>query len=105
MLRRPKRKFWFFLLAFPLFFFLMGYLVMLLWNYSLVQITPLQRLNLWQAMALLLLCRILFGGFRFGGTPRGGGVSHPKAPHWREKWMNMSEEERERFKAEWKKRC
>jgi hypothetical protein len=101
-----KRKIGFFILAFPLFFMLMGYVVMLLWNNTLAEITPLQRINFWQAVGLLILCRILFGGFRFNG-PRGGGggPNHPKAQQWREKWMDMSDEERERFKSEWKKRC
>ena len=101
-----KRKIGFFILAFPLFFMLMGYVVMLLWNNTLAEITPLQRINFWQAVGLLLLCRILFGGFRFNGPKgRGGGPNHPKAQQWREKWMDMSDEERERFKSEWKKRC
>lgn len=85
---------------------LMGYVVMLLWNNTLAVITPLQRINFWQAVGLLILCRILFGGFRFNGPKgRGGGPNHPKAQQWREKWMDMSDEERERFKSEWKKRC
>ena len=26
-------------------------------------------------------------------------------PPWRQKWMNMSDEERTKFREEWKKRC
>lgn len=105
MKKHWKRKIWFFLLAFPLFFFLMGYVVMLLWNYTLAEITPVQRINFWQAMALLLLCRILFGGFRFGGPKNRGGIPPQQVQQWREKWTHMSDEERERFKSAWKKRC
>lgn len=100
-----KRKIWFFLLAFPLFFFLMGYVVMLLWNYTLAEITPVQRIHFWQAVALLLLSRILFGGFRFNGPKGRGGMPPHKAQQWREKWMHMSDEERQRFKSQWKKHC
>lgn len=105
MNRNWKRKGMFFLLALPAFFLLMGWVVMLLWNSTLASIAPVQTINYWQAIGLLILSRILFGGFRFGGPRGGGGGGHPKAQQWREKWINMSEEERERFKSEWKKRC
>lgn len=105
MNQRWKRKGIFFLLALPTFFLLMGLIVKLLWNNTLAVITPVQPINYWQSIGLLILSRILFGGFRFGGPRGGGGMSHPKAQQWRDKWSNMDNEERERFKSEWKKRC
>ena len=78
---------------------LFGGAVMLLWNAILPPVTGVAALTFWQAVGLLALCRILFGGFRGGGRP------HAERPNWRRKWMNMNEEERARFKAEWRERC
>lgn len=79
----------------------MGAAVMLLWNAVLPDIAPVSRINYWQALGLFVLCRLLFGGFRFG--PRGGG--HPFGNrHFREKWRNMSDEEREALKERWREK-
>jgi hypothetical protein len=106
MMYRNRRKF-----HFPFFpiipiaaALLFGLIVMLLWNAILPAALNAGTLNYWQAVGLLVLCRILFGGFK--GRPgyqsqhgwRGG-------PPWRRKWMNMSEEEKVKFREEWKKRC
>lgn len=97
-----------FFLLFPLMFFGLGAIVMLLWNALLPQLVGANPVNYWQALGLLLLSRILFGGFRFG--PRGNGFGQNGArfgnpSHMRQRWMNMSDEERERFKEMWRKRC
>ena len=76
-----------------------GSVVMLLWNALLPALFHFPVINFWQALGLLILAKLLFGGFR-GGGPR---------PRWKEKikdrWMNMSPEEREKFKQEWGRRC
>lgn len=71
-----------------------------LWNNVLVAVVAVRPVTYWQAMGLLVLCRILLGGFRVptGRGPYGGG------PPWREKWRQMSDEEREKFKHEWRRR-
>ncbi len=79
---------------------LFGAVVMLLWNAILPPVLGVAVLSYWQAVGLLVLCRILFGGFR-GGSPVGKG----RAAHWRGKWQNMSEEDRVRFKEAWRERC
>lgn len=98
-----NRKWMFF--APPLFLAfiaLMGWVVMILWNYILVPAVHVGALNFWQGVGLLVLTRILFGGFgRGGGWKQRGGPS----PAFKQKWMNMSHEEKQRFKEEWKKRC
>ncbi|HWX36851.1 MAG TPA: hypothetical protein VNZ53_56750 [Steroidobacteraceae bacterium] len=72
---------------------LLGYLVMTLWNAVLPAATGLHAITFVQAVALLVLSRILFGGVR--GWRRGGG-------HWRARmqarWRQMTPEERERFR-------
>jgi hypothetical protein len=93
-----KKRFIFFPFLFAGFFLLAGGAVMLLWNAILPDIVAAKTITYWQALGLLALCRILFGGFR-GGNRRGGG------PAFREKWKNMSTEERSQFRAEWNKRC
>ncbi|MCB0584409.1 MAG: hypothetical protein KDD06_03655 [Phaeodactylibacter sp.] len=85
-------------------FLLLGAIVMLLWNAILPEVTSARPLSYWQALGLLVLSRILFGGFRFG-KPGGGPATWKKRREWREKWMNMSEEERAQFRASWRKRC
>ena len=34
-----------------------------------------------------------------------GQICFGGGPPWRQKWMNMSDEERAKFREEWKKRC
>jgi hypothetical protein len=46
-----------------------------------------------KAIGLLALCRILFGGFGFGGGPR----SHARR-RMAERWERMTPEEREAFR-------
>jgi len=84
---------------------LMGLIVMLLWNFIFPPVLHTEKISYWQAVALLVLCRILFFGFRPGGPRdhhpqmwRGGGQE------WRQKWMKMSDEERAKFREEWKQR-
>ncbi len=82
--------------------FALSWVVMFLWNYSVSPSVGVNNLSYWQAMALLVLMRILVGGFRFGPSMRRGSGKWGK---WREKWKGMSDEERDRLKKEWRKRC
>lgn len=75
---------------------LFGWVVMLLWNATLVPATGAAVISFWQAMGLLVLSRILVGGFGGGGRGRGA--------HRQNKWAQMSAEEKEQFKAYCRKR-
>lgn len=70
-----------------------GFLVMLLWNYLMPEIFHLPEISFWQALLLLLLCRILFGGHFKHGNDR----------HFRlhQRMETMSPEEREAFREKW----
>ena len=86
---------------------LMGLIVMLLWNFIFPAVLHTEKISYWQAVALLVLCRILFFGFRRGrpGDHRAQ-MWRGAGPQWRQKWMTMSDEERAKFREEWRqKRC
>src|SRR5262249_18931513 len=67
--------------------------VMSLWNWLVPEVFGGRTITLWQALGLLVLSRILFGGLR--------GRSGPPM-HWRhrmrERWEHMTPEEREQFR-------
>lgn len=97
------KKFMFFFPVAVLIAAILGYVVMYLWNSVLPEVAHTGRLNYWQALGLLVLCRILFGNFNKGGH-RGGGFRE-RAQKMRAKWDSMNEEERAKFKDEYKRRC
>ena len=57
--------------GFLVFILFGGILVQWLWNWLLPDIFGLRRVTFWEALGLLALCRILFGGFGKGGGSRG----------------------------------
>jgi hypothetical protein len=75
-----------------LFAFLGGEIVRRLWNWLLPPLFGWPALTFWQALGLLALCRILFGGLGIHG---GRGHSRPPLS---ERWKHMTPEERERFR-------
>ena len=64
-------------------------------------------INFWQALGILVLSKILFGGFHRGWRRRH--YNDRQFSHWRRemlvKWKTMTPEEREKFKQEWRNRC
>ena len=92
-----RKKWWIFLLAPPamvLFGWLFGEIVMHLWNWLMPMLFGVRQVTFWQALGMLVLCRILVGGL-------GGGSNGAKA---RQKsgarWERLTPEEHERFR-EW----
>lgn len=79
---------------------LFGLAVMGLWNAILPDVLGVKALTYGQALGILLLSKLLFGGFG-----KGGGPGRQWKNNMREKWQMMTPEEREKFKAEWKNRC
>lgn len=98
-----RRKKFLFIPIILVLFLAIAAVVMLLWNWLMPTIFQLPSLSFGQATGLLVLCRILFGGFHFGRKM--GGRPPFANPAFRDKFMNMSEEEKAEFKEEWKKRC
>ena len=70
-----------------------GQIVMHLWNWLMPAIFGLKALNFGQALGLLVLSKLIFGGFHRHGGGRG----------WRrnmeERWATMSPEQREQFRS------
>jgi hypothetical protein len=65
-----RKKWWIFLVAPPamvLFVWIFGEIVMHLWNWLLPMLFGWHQISFWQALGLLVLCRILFGGFGHNG--------------------------------------
>ena len=77
-----------------------SYIVMSLWNWLMPAVFGMHLITFWQAVGLLILSKILFGGFR-GGPHR----------HWNgrrrmmERWDHMTPEEREKFRQAMAGRC
>ncbi len=103
------KRFWFrkgllFIVLFFAAILLFGAVVMGLWNAILPPVLGVTTITFWQALGILILSKILFGGFgRRGGWHRGG--RHNWRKGLQEKWGNMTPEEREKFKSELKNRC
>ncbi len=101
------KKFWIkksllFLLCFVAFAMLLGWVVMALWNAILPAIIGVKEISFIQATGILLLSKILFGGFN-------GGFGNRRKEDFKiklkEKFGNMSQEDKDTFNAAWKNRC
>jgi len=89
-----------FVLFAALFVTVFSFLVMNLWNWLMPALFGWHLINFWQAVGILVLSKILFGGFR----------GHPgRHMYWRrrmmERWEQMTPEEREKFRQGMRGRC
>ena len=100
---RLKRMIWIVpaaIIGMLLFIFIGGELVLHLWNWLLPPLFGWRQLTFWQAVGLLALCRILFGGISgrgFHRTYRGRRMA--------ERWERMTPEEREKFRQGMRGQC
>ncbi len=65
-----------FLVFAPLFIFIGGEIVLHLWNWLAPAVFGLKTITFWQAVGLLILCRILFGGHGGNFRRRGSDWRH-----------------------------
>jgi Ca2+/H+ antiporter, TMEM165/GDT1 family len=96
-LPRPLR----FILFIPLFFIgilFFGWIVMLLWNGVMVPVLHVSAVTIWQAFGILILSKILFSSFHGGRRGRGSCGKEQLM------WKQMTPEQKEKFKEEWKNR-
>ena len=77
-----------------------GFVVMNLWNWLAPAVFGFHTITFGQALGILVLSKILFGGFR--GRP---GYSGPWRRRMNERWEQMTPEEREKFRQGMFNRC
>src|SRR5262252_3388479 len=88
-----------------LFIAIGGEIVQQLWNWLLPPLFGWREITFWQAVAILALCRILFGGTGGRGSYHSGfrrkmadRIADRVAERMAERWDRMTPEERERFR-------
>ena len=82
----------------------LSFVVMSLWNALIPDLFHGPMVTFWQAVGLLVLSKILFGGLR--GRHGGGWHGHGwRREMWRKKWESMTPEERDRMRARFRHRC
>lgn len=79
--------------ALPLFILVTGGVVFYLWNWLAPMLFGFKTITFWQAFGLLVLCRMLFGGFGMGGGHRRSDWGH----RMRARVQQMSPEQRDAF--------
>jgi hypothetical protein len=76
------------------------FIVMHLWNWLAPSVFGWHVITYWQALGILILSKILFGGFRGRPGP---------SPYWRDRmmrrWAQMTPEEREKFRQSMRAGC
>jgi hypothetical protein len=87
-----------FIIVAPIAILVFGGIVMWLWNNSLVPVLHVSTITFWQGLGILVLSKILFGSFSGGGGSRGYYMKQ------RMMWKNMTPEQKEKFKEEWRNR-
>ena len=94
-----------------LFVFIGGEIVRLLWNWLAPALFGLPVVTFWQALGLLVLCRILFGGFGMSGSKRHGSsrqarerIADRVAERVAERMEQMTPEERQRIRERMRER-
>jgi hypothetical protein len=92
------------ILAIPVFIAIGGELVLHLWNWLLPPLFGWRQITFWQALGLLALCRILFGGWGGHGFGRPNFRSRMKE-RMDERWARMTPEEREKFRQSFQGPC
>ncbi|MGC2744199.1 MAG: hypothetical protein WA672_13490 [Candidatus Angelobacter sp.] len=107
MNRRRRKLIWIAplaILGIALFIFVGGEIVMRLWNWLLPSLFGWRQITFWQGLGILVLCRILFGGFGGHRSARSN-IRHRISERMAERWEHMTPEERERVRQSWRGRC
>jgi hypothetical protein len=95
------------ILGIVVFIWIGGELVMQLWNWLAPTLFGWRQITFWQAVGLLALCRILFGGLG-GHGPRSNmrrRMDERMRRRMDERWEQMTPEEREKSRQGFRGRC
>jgi len=87
------------ILGMLVFIFIGGEIVLHLWNWLLPPLFGWRQIAFWQALGILVLCRILFGGLGLHGSGRSS-----FRRRMAERCESMTPEERERFRQRMRER-
>jgi hypothetical protein len=87
------------ILGIALFVAIGGGIVQLLWNWLLPPLAGWREIGFWQALGILALCRVLFGGHGWRGPVRSGFRRRME-----ERCERLTPEERERFRQRMRER-
>jgi hypothetical protein len=101
-MRKPKNLIFIIplaILGMALVIFIGGEIVLHLWNWLLPSLFGWRQITFWQAVGLLTLCRILFGGVSGRGFHRSN-----YRRRMAERCEHMTPEERERFRQRMRER-
>jgi len=83
------------------FLAVLGFVVMQLWNWLVPAVFSGPLVSYWQALGLLVLARLLCGGFR----PHHHGHHRFGGPPWKHMTPDEREELRNRFRERWGRAC
>ncbi len=90
-----------FVILAALFVGVFSFVLMSLWNWLMPALFGWRLISYWQALGILILSKILFGGFRGGPGP--------SRWDWRrrmmKRWEKMTPDEREKFREGLRGRC
>ena len=96
----------------PLLLFVFGEIVRSLWNWLMPMLFHLATITFWQALGLMVLSWLLFGGLRGVGRVGSGQRGHWRQrmherweQRWDRRWEQMSSEEQDKFREWARTRC
>lgn len=100
-MKEPNRRWIRVLIPFVVLGFvaLLTFAVYGLWNHVLTDVVAVKAVTFWQALGILVLAKILFGGFP--GRAAGGAW---RRRGFRRRWERLTPEQRERWRAEMRRR-
>lgn len=81
-----------------------SFIIMIIWNSILIEVLQkgaINKINFWQALGLLALAKILFGGLSSNWWPAKSPQKKANKEPVLEKLQNMTEEEKEQFRQQW----
>lgn len=100
------------IILFSLLAFLLGWVIMWLWNWLVPALFSGPVITYWQAWGLFILSRILFGSWGKGGHRRHGGPGgwqKGKNDYWKKRWerklAGMTPDQREVYLKRMRERC
>ncbi|MBK8925971.1 MAG: hypothetical protein IPM74_08715 [Crocinitomicaceae bacterium] len=100
-----KAKYIWWPIGFAAIVVIVSFIVMWLWNWLMPELFGLVVINFWQALGLLILSKILFGGVWGHHKACHHGHHHDWKYRFKSKWQCMSEDERKKWEDKFAAKC